>query len=103
MRRLTQEGVRRVSAYMICLLCGAIAPLLIRPRCGRAPASCSSVPLLAGRENSFHLINGELETGIRIVQESLRRARMRVDARIVALHTPFENRLDRFFSEGDKG
>jgi len=64
---------------------------------------CSSVSFLAERDYPFRLVDGSLETSVRIAQESLRSERMRVDARVATRHRLPENRPGHFFSEADEG
>jgi hypothetical protein len=66
-------------------------------------ANCSGLSFLAEREYPFRLVDGILGTGVRVAQESLRSARMRVNARVAARHRCPESGPDHFFSEGDEG
>ena len=58
---------------------------------------------LAEHESPFRDVDGTLGTGVRVVQDSLRSPRMRLDSRVGARRRLPENRLDHFFSEGDEG
>jgi hypothetical protein len=75
-------------------------------RLGETTSSCrplpfqlpESLPLLAEHKYPPRLLDGELETGVRVAQDPLRSARMGMNTWIVARHRLPENRLDHFFS-----
>lgn len=58
-------------------------------------------PILEGHL-PLRLVDGELETGVRVVQEPLRGARVGTYVVGAAAHGLPENRLDRFCSQGDE-